>query len=122
MTLSGSGTLTNQANVTSKGTTINADLDNLGGTLHVSGGPASTINGLLITDANSLIRLEAVAGNPGAAAVLTVANGFTNNGLIELTQNGDVWSTPAVLNVGGTLINAPQPRFGPIAVAIPRMS
>jgi hypothetical protein len=62
-----------------------------------------TINGALTTMAGSSIRVQ--HANQNGDGTLTVANGFTNHGTIQLT--GDVDSGPAELAVtSGTLVNA----------------
>jgi hypothetical protein len=84
---------------------VNSSIDNRG-LLLVWNGP-SVINGALITSATSTIRLTNDNGNSSAGDTrLTVSDGFTNNGLIELISNtfgGNIRLT--VTN--GTLINAP---------------
>jgi hypothetical protein len=63
----------------------------------------TAINGPLLTTAGSTLRVLADAFF--SSANLTVANGFTNNGLIELTSvNGPIDATLSVTN--GTLTNA----------------
>ncbi|MEX2140377.1 MAG: putative Ig domain-containing protein, partial [Pirellulales bacterium] len=103
VTVNGPGDLINQASLTIHNDTINADLNNQGTLLVLPRGD-SRISGLLTTGDMSTIRLE--GNHDDARASLTVDNGFTNNGLIELTSiNGDRHG--ATLNVtNGTLINA----------------
>ena len=85
-TISGSGTLTNS------------------GTLIIRGTVPSTLNGAFVNAAGAMLRLTSDAAN--GSGTLTVANGFTNAGAIELTNT--VAGFPATLNVtSGTLVNAP---------------
>jgi hypothetical protein len=69
---------------------------------------ASTVGGTLLTFAGSTLRVQGTSGSGGPGngdAELTVANGFTNNGVIELTDVGS--ATSATLTVTtGTLINS----------------
>jgi hypothetical protein len=101
-TWGGSGTLT-VAPATSllvRASTINSSLDNQGSVI-VNG--TSSFNGALTTAAGTLLRVE--GNGTYSTGTLTVANGFTNNGLLELT---DITSSyGATLNVTtGTLVNA----------------
>ena len=106
----GTEKLINQGTLTLSGDTINAPLDNQGLVLVPStdygysfSGSSATLNGALTTAAGSTIRVQ-----PGSA--LTVANGFTNNGTIELDRavaSGAANSYGSTLNVtAGTLTNA----------------
>src|SRR5207249_8544097 len=80
--------------------TINAPLANQG-TLVVQN--TSAVTGSLTTTASSMLRVQA---GYCFGSSLTVANGFTNQGTIELTNSGGC-GTPATLNVtSGTLTNA----------------
>src|SRR5262249_5171041 len=100
-TLTVSGTLTNAAGVTlslTDSTLSGAPFANHG-TLLAQG--TSVLNGTMTTAAGSLLRVAADVGG----AALTVLNGFTNSGAIELTNISQNWSsTLAVTN--GTLVNA----------------
>ena len=101
-TVNGPGILTNPVGktMTVAGTTINAELANLG-TLRARA--TSAINGALSNGVDATLRVEGLAAI--AHATLTVANGFTNEGAIELF--GDVSFRSATLNVrSGTLVNA----------------
>ena len=89
-TVNGPARLQNTTRLTIAGSILEADLDN-SGELMVSAGAASTINGALTTDGNSLIRLIAVGGNPGAASQLNVSNDFTNEGRLELFSDNTFW-------------------------------
>jgi hypothetical protein len=102
-TVNGPGTLTNALgkNLVAYYSTINAPLDNQGLlTLRAT----TTLNGAVSTASGSTLRVEGDAFC--CAAYATVANGFTNNGTIELTAiNGT--GTYATLNVtNGTLVNS----------------
>jgi GEVED domain/Calx-beta domain len=101
MTLSGTGTLTNQATVTSNQSAINTNVANE--SLLRIPGPNSQINGTLTTKAASTIRIGATGGGGGH---LAVANGFTNLGTVQLTELGFA-GFDAILEVtSGTLVNA----------------
>jgi len=102
LTLEGTGTLTNAATLQLSADTINADLNNQGTLLVPTG--VNTINGALTTATNSIIQ---VRGNGAVdSAALTVANGFTNNGVIELTAINGAGNTAALNVSSGTLTNA----------------
>jgi Tol biopolymer transport system component len=100
-TLDGLGEVTVSAGATAaiESTTVNTQFNN-NGTLVVYD-QANNINGTYVSGANSTLRVEGVWDTP---STLTVANGFTNNGTIELTNNAV--SRTAQLNVtNGTLVN-----------------
>ncbi|MEZ5064302.1 MAG: hypothetical protein R3B81_06175 [bacterium] len=100
-TLSGAGSWTNGGVATLSSTTVNTPLENQG-TLIFQG--SSSANGALTTGAGTTLRILG-SGTTGSA-VLTVANGFTNNGVVELTSTGSAQA--ATLNVtNGTLLNTP---------------
>ncbi len=85
--------------------TLNAPLDNQGLLQALSGSSViSSAAGAFTTTNTSTLRVQ--ANNALGPTTLTVANGFTNNGLIELTSiNGP--AQPATLSVtSGTLTNA----------------
>ncbi len=96
VTINGAGTLINQASLTFENEIVDADLDNQAtGTITVQPG-TTQFNGA-VTQAGTIV----LNGNNGDAN-LTVANGFTNTGTIDLT--GTSWA--GVLNVSaGTLTN-----------------
>ncbi len=99
MTVDGSGTLTIAGTLTLTRSTVKVPLVNQG-MLVVQG--TSALTGSLTTAVGSTLR---VLASGTATAALTVANGFTNNGAIELTSV-DV-SRAATLTVSsGTLTNA----------------
>jgi RHS repeat-associated protein len=94
LTVRGGGTLVlNHATLGGSGS-----LDNQG-TVIVQG--SSAIDLPFSAEAGSTLR---VLGGPGGDATLTLTNGLTNNGLIELTSAGAAAATLTV--AGGTLINA----------------
>ncbi|HEY3220050.1 MAG TPA: invasin domain 3-containing protein [Gemmatimonadales bacterium] len=102
-TINGPGLLTNDPGrfLNVRGSTINADLDNHG-TLLVNG--LSSFNGALTTGDTSLIQVQ--GNGTYSTGTMTVLNGFTNHGAIELSDI--VSSYGATLNVtNGTLTNAP---------------
>lgn len=81
--------------------TIDANVTN-SGTLLLYG--SNYINGTLSTTGTSIIRLE---GNDGYGhSYLTVANSFTNNGLLELTATGVYGYGASLYVTTGTLTNA----------------
>ena len=62
-------------------------------------------DGTLSNDANGTIRVE--GSDIGSNALLTVTNGFTSDGTIELTNTHTTLARSATLNVSsGTLVNA----------------
>jgi hypothetical protein len=100
-TLNGTGSLTNAGTLNLSNRTLNVPLNNQG--LLVVTGASNPLNGTLTTSTNSTIQ---VLGSLSGTAILTVANGFTNNGTIDLTSSPS-FSTAAFLNVtNGTLLNA----------------
>src|SRR5262249_20406778 len=104
-TVNGPGTLTNVASKTLelRSSTINAPLVNQG-TLLVRGD--NSVNGTLTTAAGSVIRVQS-DDTFSTFARLTVAQGFTNQGAIELTSTGTIFGHDSRLTVSsGTLSNA----------------
>jgi len=72
-----------------------------GGTLTVAPGTSGTVNGALTNTGTIRVRADDCCGN----ATLTVANGFTNDGWIELENSSNGFT--ATLNVtAGTLTNS----------------
>src|SRR5207237_8385142 len=103
-TVNGPGTLTNSAGKTlvALASTINAPLVNQG--LLLLHSYYNYLNGPLTTAAGSTLRVEGDYAASGPSYV-TVANGFTNNGTIELTTiNGASYASFS--DTGGTLVNA----------------
>ena len=102
-TINGPATLTNAAGRTLQlfTTTVNAPLVN-DGTLIATG--SSAITGAFANSASATLRVAQLDGCC-STATLNVANGFTNAGLIELS-NQTVNPYGAQLNVVGTLVNA----------------
>ena len=103
-TWGGTGTLTIAAatSLLVRASTINTALVNQG-TLIVNG--TSAFNGVLTNASGATLRLQ---GNGSySTANLAIANGFTNNGTIELTDSTSSYG--AILGVtSGTLVNAPS--------------
>ncbi|MCC7003763.1 MAG: hypothetical protein IT357_16520 [Gemmatimonadaceae bacterium] len=99
-TVNGTGTLTNNGTVTLTGTTLAMALVN---NATVIGAGISTISGAVSTSATSLLR--AFSSNPIGGATLTVTNGFTNNGTIQL-EAIDAGYTTTFTVTNGTLTNA----------------
>ncbi|MCE9601072.1 MAG: hypothetical protein K8S21_02515 [Gemmatimonadetes bacterium] len=104
-TLNGPGPFTNAVGqtLTVNGSDINMPVDNQG---TVIGSGASTITGALTTSVGSVLRVGQVDGSSGLAN-LTVANGFTNNGAIELTVTFNAAYGAQLTVASGTLVNAP---------------
>ena len=100
VTVNGPGTLTNASlqTLTASSSTINAPLVNQG-TLITQG--TSTIAGSFTASAGSTLRAQ---GSPAGFGNLTVSSGFTNNGLIEITEVSGAYGSQ--LTVSGTLVNA----------------
>jgi len=107
-------TLTNST-VNGPGTLTNAS----GKTLVIQGGALNTalINQNLVTLRGSLAVNDTVNTSPGStlriegdaaccAAFVTVANGFTNNGTLELTAVNGSGTTSALTVTNGVLVNA----------------
>ena len=103
-TITGPGSFTNAAGntLTMSGVTVSAPMTNQG-TLVSSG--ASALNGALTTAAGSILRVGQVDGSTSNAN-LTVANGFTNNGAIELTVIFGAGYSSQLTVASGTLTNA----------------
>ena len=99
-TLAGSGTLNNQGTVTLDDSTVSGALDNQG-TLVARG--VSNLNGAVTTGAGTMLRV--LGNNIGQTASLTAANGFINNGTVELTSADANWSATLTVT-SGTLVNA----------------
>src|SRR5512143_2777461 len=101
-TLNGAGILVSQGTLNLQNTTVNSGLSNLGLLVARSG---TTLNGPFTTGPVSTLRVEGDASCCSAA--VTVANGFTNNGTIDLTAINGASGTSAVLTVtNGSLTNA----------------
>ncbi|MGE5743833.1 MAG: beta strand repeat-containing protein [Gemmatimonadota bacterium] len=101
-TLNGTGILASQGTLNLQNTTVNSGLSNLGLLVARSG---TTLNGPFTTGPVSTLRVEGDASCCSAA--VTVANGFTNNGTIDLTAINGASGTSAVLTVtNGSLTNA----------------
>ncbi|MEO6068829.1 MAG: hypothetical protein ABIQ41_12720, partial [Gemmatimonadales bacterium] len=109
-TVAGPGSVTNQGTVNLSASTVSTSLSNQG-VLGVDGN--STVSGPLTTASGSTLQ---VAGGGNVAcigppcvnlgdAVLTVANGFTNNGAIGLTAASSGYGATLVVS-SGTLTNA----------------
>jgi hypothetical protein len=103
-TVNGPGTLTNSSGASlglGQNEIINTPLLNQGYLGVLSG----RINGPLTTDATSTLSMSHVE-----SGTLTVANGFTNHGIIRLTSDYD--NGPATLEVtNGVLVNAADGRI-----------
>jgi hypothetical protein len=110
-TINGPGLITNEFGKTLivRGSVVNAPVDNHG-TLLVNG--SSSFNGVLTTGDTSLIQVQ--GNGTYSTGTMTVLNGFTNKGVIELSDI--VSSYGATLNVtNGTLINAPGASINALA-------
>ena len=101
-TLDGSGTLTavSGASVVIENSTIETQVSN--NSSLVALGATTNINGTYVSGPGSVLRVE---GTFPSNSTLTIANGFVNNGVIELTSSSI--SRSSRLNVtNGTLVNA----------------
>lgn len=98
-TISGGGQITilDSGLLQLDGSTVDGPLDNRGG---IAVHNANTITGPFTTAGTSEIVIE---GLDGTAATLAVAVGFTNNGLVDLTDAGT--GGEATLAVQGTVVN-----------------
>ena len=109
--MTGSGTVTNRSEIHGYNFTIDADLVNEG-LLDFHYNDANSINyinGSFVNAATGTLRIRALTyyGYSDEYATLTVASGFSNYGLIELTDTYNSYgsATYVTLNVGGTLVN-----------------
>jgi hypothetical protein len=96
--LLGAGTLTNAGTLSFKGT-VNTDVVNQGTLVAYA---VSSINGSLSQEPGSVFQL--MAG--GVHASCTVANGFTNHGLIDLNHGAGFTRSTRLVIANGTLINS----------------
>ena len=102
-TLAGAGTLTNAGSMTASGGSISSALVNQG-TITILPGSSSFAGGFS-NAAGATLRVQ--SDNSLGAAALTVAQGFTNAGLIDLTQiDGGAGYTAKLTVSAGTLVNA----------------
>ena len=100
-TVAGTGTLANLGRLNVDNSTINAALVNQG--LLVFRGVNNNLGGSFGNQAGATLRV--LGANNFGQAILNVANGFTNSGVIELTSVVEVQN--ATLNVNsGSLVNA----------------
>jgi hypothetical protein len=103
-TVNGAITFTNNPGQTLsvQGTTFNTAFDNQGAFILRA---SSSLNGALTTSAASSLVVQGDASC--CAAFATVANGFTNNGVIDLTAiNGASGTTSSLTVTNGSLTNA----------------
>ena len=108
--VAGSGTLVNQGVGTLQSSTVDVALDNQG-LLTLRGG--TLLNGPVTTAAGSTLRVEGDATFSGA--FVTVANGFTNNGIIDLTAVNGAGNTARLTVTNGSLVNAPGAQLNVLA-------
>ncbi len=107
-TIDSFATLTNTGTMTANNGTINVDFDNDGSAIFWN---SCNINNALTTQSNSIIRMSSAYA---AGAYLTIANGFTNNGLIDYITSytsaaGRLDITSGILvNASGGTIHAPS--------------
>ena len=97
-TINGSGTLINSGTLTAITSTLGIDFDNAGTANFTH---TCSINNAVTTQPNSTIHMNCTT----TYNTLTIANGFTNHGLIYFT-NGGITSTGAIDVTSGTLVNA----------------
>ena len=98
-TVSGSGTLTNYGTLTATTSTLDMDFDNYGS---ASFRYNCSINNALTTQPGSTIQIYVNT----TYNTLTVANGFTNHGLIYFTNAAGYTSRGTIDVTSGTLVNA----------------
>jgi hypothetical protein len=98
-TIGGAGTIGNSGTINLTVTTINNDLDNAG-LITIQGG--CNLSGTITTQTSSTIRLTYIS-NYGSD--LIVANGFTNNGLVEL-KNTYAQMSAIIRTTSGPLVNS----------------
>ncbi|HTO90104.1 MAG TPA: hypothetical protein VMJ70_03135, partial [Candidatus Sulfotelmatobacter sp.] len=109
--LNGAGSLTNQGSLVLRAANAALPLDNFG-LIEAHGN--SALNGALTTEAGSTLRATGDGAQGGA--LLTVLNGFTNNGALELTNVAA--GQGATFNVtNGTLTNAASASINVLAGA-----
>jgi hypothetical protein len=99
-TINGSGSLTVFGQLKLAATTVSPAVTNKGLVLAAASGSGSTLSGTFAADSGSTLRVE-TSSNYNAS--LTVSNGFTNNGTIELKALSSRDATLAVTS--GTLVN-----------------
>ena len=101
-TVNGPGTIVNAAGkvLTLANTIINGPLSNSG--ILLSRGTGDQVNGTLTAAAGSTIRIQ--GNSTFGHAALTIANGFTNNGAIDLTGIDAAWDSSLTVTTG-TLTN-----------------
>ena len=97
-TLGGTGSLTNQGSIVLTGITVDVPLSNQGTVTYVEN---CNQNGAVTTSSGSMLRVSAYNSVP----TLSVANGFTNNGTIELASGGS-FGSPVFSVISGTLVSA----------------
>ncbi|MGE0158752.1 MAG: beta strand repeat-containing protein, partial [Gemmatimonadales bacterium] len=98
-TLAGNGTLTNLGTISLDGGTVSARLTNDGGVIRTTG--TVSVPGAFRNFSGSTLSIGGLAGN----SVFTVTNGFTNSGIIELTNVTLAYSAQLVIT-SGTLTNS----------------
>ncbi|MCK6486530.1 MAG: thrombospondin type 3 repeat-containing protein, partial [Phycisphaerae bacterium] len=106
VTVQGPGRLTNQGTFTLTDDTVTAPLTNEGLVILTPGSISmiASAAGMFNNEAAGTVRIE---GGASARAVLTIANGFTNDGTIELVNTSATGNFDGRLNVtAGTLVNA----------------
>ena len=100
--IGGAGTLLNQGTLSLTSSGLAPALANIG-TVHALG--STRLNGALSNGAGGHLSIE---GSQFGTGVLTVANGFTNLGTVQLTNVDPTFGRDAILTVtGGALTNAP---------------
>ncbi len=100
-TVNGPASMINEGQTSLLGSTFHSPVENRGQFDTVI---FNTINGPLTTTTTSVIRIAAsIYGN----AALTVSNGFTNHGLIDLTSASYSWGRSDLVVQSGGLTNSP---------------
>jgi fibronectin-binding autotransporter adhesin len=101
-TLNGPGSITNTGTFAPNTSTVNAAVANqVGGLLRSTG--TNTFGGALSNQLGAEIELQ--GNSPGGNSIMTVASGFTNNGLLELVSADSTWNESLIVT-SGTLTNA----------------
>jgi len=104
-TISGNGTLTNSGSLITYSGTLDMDFDNYGSATFRY---VNTLTKNLTTHPNSTIHIHVNTTNN----TLTIANGFTNHGLIYFTNAAGYTSRGAIDLSSGTLLNASDGTIG----------
>jgi hypothetical protein len=111
-TLNGPGMITNASGLTLAGSTINAPFTSQADILVTGASTIANPNGSFANAAAATLRIQ--GSSAAGVGRLTVTNGFTNNGVIELTDINLGWGAELVVT-NGTLTNAASGKIQAIA-------